>query len=55
MECANYLKVDILEPGKKYLDEQNNTGKNLYNEIKKTEKEYKDAMVNLEKVIFYII
>lgn len=49
-ETANYLKLDVLEPAKKFLDDQITLGKKLYNDIKKWEKDLKDMFDKLEKV-----
>lgn len=48
-ELANNLKNDLLEPAKKFLEEQNAIGKKIYGDIKKVDKDYKEALSNLEK------
>lgn len=48
-EHSNILKKEIIDPCKKLLDDQNATGKKIYNDLKRFEKDYKDGMVNLEK------
>jgi hypothetical protein len=50
LELANNIKTEILEPAKKVLEDQNTLGKKLYNDIKKYEKDYKDAVANMEKL-----
>jgi hypothetical protein len=50
VELSNYLKVEIIEPSKKFLEDQNINGKKLFNEIKKLDKDFKEAMSNLEKL-----
>ncbi len=48
-EQALNIKNEVLDPSKKFLDDQNNQGKKLQNDMKKIEKEFKDAVLNLEK------
>lgn len=47
--------MDLLDPGKKFMDEQNQLAKKLYNDMKKIEKDYKDAIYSMEKVYIIII
>jgi hypothetical protein len=48
-EHANAIKKEVIEPAKKLMEDQNSIGKKIYNDIKRYEKDYKDAMSNLEK------
>ena len=48
-EFASNLKSEIIEPAKKFLESQLNIGKILFSDIKRYEKDFKDALSNLEK------
>jgi len=43
------IRKEILDPAKKLLEDQNSIGKKIYNDVKRYEKDYKDAISNLEK------
>lgn len=51
MEFLNCLKEDLIDPLRGFLNEQNNTGKKLNNDIRKIEKDFKEAVDKMEKVI----
>lgn len=48
-EHSNEIKREIIEPAKKLLEEQNVASKKNYNDVKRLEKEFKDAVSNMEK------
>lgn len=52
MEFLNCLKEDLIDPLKTFMNEQNNAGKKLNNDIRKVEKDFKDAVDKMDKVIF---
>ena len=52
MEFLNCLKEDLIDPLKLFMNEQNNTGKKLNNDIKKVDKDFKDAVEKMDKVFF---
>ena len=49
-EFLNCLKEDLIDPLKIFMNDQNNTGKKLNNDIRKIEKDYKDAVDRMDKV-----
>jgi hypothetical protein len=50
LESANYIKTDIIEPAKLFLENQQALGKKFYNDFKKAEKEYTNAIYYMDKV-----
>jgi hypothetical protein len=50
MESATYIKNDIIEPTKLFLENQQALGKKFYNDFKKIEKEYTNAIYYMDKV-----
>ena len=50
LEFLNNLKEDLIDPLKIFMNEQNSEGKKLNQEIRKQEKEFKDAVDKMEKV-----
>ncbi len=54
MDFLNSLKEDLIDPLKILMNEQNLEGKKLNVEIKKQEKEFKDAVDKMEKVKYYL-
>lgn len=51
IEFVNSLREEIIDPLKQFMNEQNNLGKKLNNDMKKIEKDYKDSVDKLEKVL----
>jgi hypothetical protein len=49
-ESATYIKNDLIEPLKLFIENQQILGKKFYNDFKKAEKEFNTAYVNMEKV-----
>jgi hypothetical protein len=47
---SNEIKRDVIEPAKKFLDDQHAVAKKNYNDVKRLEKEYKEAINNVEKL-----
>jgi hypothetical protein len=54
LDFLNSLKEDLIDPLKILMNEQNLEGKKLNVEIKKQEKEFKDAVDKMEKVKYYL-
>ena len=52
LEFVNSLDEEVIDPLKVLLNDQNSDGKRLNNEMRKIEKEFKDSVDKLEKVIF---
>jgi hypothetical protein len=52
-EYLELIKMQIIEPAKKFLDSQNCLGKKFHNDFKKVEKEWYNSLANAEKVIEY--
>jgi hypothetical protein len=50
MEFINCLKEDLIDPLRAFMNEQNNLGKKLNNDIRKIEKDFKDAVDKMDKV-----
>jgi len=50
MEFQKNLQEDLIEPLKLFMDDQNNYSKKLNTDIKKLEKDFRDAADRLEKV-----
>jgi len=50
MEFLNSLKEDLIDPLRAFMNEQNNIGKKLNNDIRKIEKDFKDAVDKMDKV-----
>jgi hypothetical protein len=50
IEMAKYVREDVLEPAKKFIDNQTNLGKKFYNDFKKYEKDWHTAINQAEKV-----
>ena len=48
-ELTSYLKTEILDPSKIFLEKQNSDGKKIYTDIKKLDKDFRDSLTNLEK------
>jgi hypothetical protein len=48
-ETVNSTKNTIIDPSKKFIEDQLQSGKSIYNEAKKSEKDYKDSINNMEK------
>jgi hypothetical protein len=51
IQFANIIKEEIYEHAKIFLDNQNNMSKKYYNEFKKYEKEWYNALALAERVI----
>jgi antirestriction protein len=49
-ELAKFVKEDIMEPAKKFLDTQNTLGKSFYIDFKKFEKDWTNAVLLTDKV-----
>ena len=49
----NSFREEIIDPLKKFFNDQLNTGKRLNDEMRKVERDYKEAVERLERV-FYI-
>jgi uncharacterized coiled-coil protein SlyX len=52
LEFVNSLQEEVIDPLKILLNDQNSEGKRLNNEMRKIEKEFKDSVDKLEKVIY---
>ena len=49
-ELAKFVKDEIYEHAKKFIENQNALGKKFYNDFKKYEKDWLNAIMNCEKV-----
>jgi len=50
MEFLNCLKEDLIDPLKALMNDQNNTGKKMNTDIRKVEKDFRDAVEKMDKV-----
>jgi hypothetical protein len=55
LECASYVKNDLIEPIKLFLENQQLLGKKFYNDFKKSEKEYNNALYYMDKVRSFLM
>jgi hypothetical protein len=49
-DYTKFIKDDIFEPAKKFLENQNLLGKKFYTDFKKCEKEWQNQLVQTDKV-----
>jgi hypothetical protein len=50
-DMSNFMRDDILEPAKRFLDNQINLGKKFFSDFKKCEKDWQSSLTAMEKVI----